>query len=433
MRRLVRLPVAVFFTTLAAAACDDGEKTVIPDDVPDVEVNCTDGIDNDEDGATDCDDSPDCDRFCLPDTESTCDDGEDEDADGQVDCADPDCQDSAACSEICDNGIDDDRDSAIDCADADCAGHAHCLEDCTDLSDNDRDGLIDCEDPDCADACVEDCDNGVDDDQDGLTDCADGEDCEAVCDEVCDNDLDDDGDELVDCADDECEGDAACDEVCDNGEDDDLDGLTDCEDADCLGHPSCDEVCDNGEDDDVDGLTDCEDDDCWADPACETVSLEVTGGQMRVQALDNYALVFSTATYRVSQTDSVTATVIGGEGLIRLTRPDGSTVCDWSFGRAVFTGTYIGAVSLTLRQGFQTSGGCGGLGSSVLPTRLDRAGHLLKLPSASRLTWYGGTPSFSTSTAYSTSIIGPYFSFTFIQRRSGSWLVPSVTGGPYLP
>ena len=60
-----------------------------------------------------------------------CDNGIDDDADGLTDCDDDDCVDSAPCLgipvEICDNGIDDDFDDAVDCADDDCANSAACL------------------------------------------------------------------------------------------------------------------------------------------------------------------------------------------------------------------------------------------------------------------------------------------------------------------
>jgi len=423
---------SLLLVALVALACD-GEQTKIPEDVPAFEDDCADGLDNDRDGKVDCADRPDCDQDCLPDTETLCDDAEDDDADGLVDCRDPDCVEDEACLEDCTNGTDDDGDSLIDCADTDCQGDAACVEDCGDLSDNDRDGLTDCDDPDCAEACVEDCENGVDDDQDGLTDCDDADDCEALCEEVCDNDIDDDGDDLIDCADDECEGEPACDEVCDNGRDDDVDGLTDCEDADCVGDPACDELCANGDDDDFDGLTDCEDDDCWADPACETTTLTVTGGRMAVDAVKNYSLVFNFTTYFVNSTSVATASVLGGEGRILIANPASSVGCDWSFTRAVFSGNYGGNLSLVSRLGFRTSGACGGIGSSILPTSLERDSDTLRIPSASRVSWYRGRASYSTGTAFSTTHVHSTFSFTFIRRNSHHWVVPTITGGPWEP
>ncbi len=89
---------------------------------------CGDGIDNDEDGQTDCDDS-DCSILegCMTHFEGdiligSCDDGEDNDGNGTTDCDDVSC----ASGEFCDG------DDA-----------------CTDDLDNDGDGLSDCDDPDC--------------------------------------------------------------------------------------------------------------------------------------------------------------------------------------------------------------------------------------------------------------------------------------------
>jgi hypothetical protein len=64
--------------------------------------------------------------------------------------------------EDCSNGIDDDYDGAVDCADSDCYDAPECqldgampapFEDCSNGIDDDFDGKVDCEDPDCADEC----------------------------------------------------------------------------------------------------------------------------------------------------------------------------------------------------------------------------------------------------------------------------------------
>ena len=67
------------------------------EDPPDTETNCTDGVDNDEDGDIDCDDGdcfeePACTvaAYGMP-FEEECDDGIDNDSDGLTDCADADC------------------------------------------------------------------------------------------------------------------------------------------------------------------------------------------------------------------------------------------------------------------------------------------------------------------------------------------------------
>ena len=122
--------------------------------------------------------------------ETACTDRVDNDRDGRTDCADSDCAGNVACvvpatETNCTDRIDNDGDGAIDCADSNCAGTAACAvptseTSCTDVVDNDRDGAIDCADPDCnADpACALpanelDCGDGLDDDGDGAIDCAD--------------------------------------------------------------------------------------------------------------------------------------------------------------------------------------------------------------------------------------------------------------------
>jgi hypothetical protein len=125
---------------------------------------CANGLDDDYDGRTDCDD-PSCDGvgFCEDDenTDAACADGEDNDGDGYVDCSDSGCSDIAACmteldDAACMNGTDDDMDGDVDCADAGCYLTTVCLDVetvCDDDMDNDMDGLIDCEDGDCATGC----------------------------------------------------------------------------------------------------------------------------------------------------------------------------------------------------------------------------------------------------------------------------------------
>lgn|GEM_PF-1734978 len=108
---------------------------------------------------------------CGITSETYCSDGLDDDGDGLTDCADGSCTADPACqvtptTEIsCTNDVDDDEDSKTDCDDADCTGHPACVvitpENCTDGSDNDGDFLTDCNDPDCNNdnACLEPCIN----------------------------------------------------------------------------------------------------------------------------------------------------------------------------------------------------------------------------------------------------------------------------------
>ena len=104
----------------------------------------------------------------LPETEVICNDGTDNDNDGLIDCADQDCNVDIDCQSPtyetdCADTIDNDNDNFIDCADSDCIGDAACLPvnetNCIDQLDNNVNGLIDCDDPDCSDdqACTSTC------------------------------------------------------------------------------------------------------------------------------------------------------------------------------------------------------------------------------------------------------------------------------------
>lgn len=143
------------------------------------ETLCTDSVDNDRDGGTDCFDHDcrsheSCTNGGLPSPEvsiETCSDGIDNDGDGFVDCR------GFSCS----------RDSTPDVVQF-CAGRKEdTLEKCLDGIDNDGDGFPDCEDffclrdstPNMVQACadrtedtLEECSDGVDNDGDGFLDCA---------------------------------------------------------------------------------------------------------------------------------------------------------------------------------------------------------------------------------------------------------------------
>ncbi len=90
---------------------------------PSTETSCTDGLDDDCDAAVDCDDS-DCsaDPACAGPTcgDATCDSGED-----ACNCA-TDCGAPPSSESSCTDGLDDDCDGAVDCADADCSADPAC-------------------------------------------------------------------------------------------------------------------------------------------------------------------------------------------------------------------------------------------------------------------------------------------------------------------
>jgi len=132
--------------------CDDGEPTVNPGavEVCDEQDNNCDG-DTDEgvlvtfyadgDGDGWALESADTIEGCVAPSGYTADVG---------DCDDIDPDRSPAETEVCTDGIDNDCDGLSDCEDGDCATQNGCYEaDCTDGDDGDDDGLVDCLDDDC--------------------------------------------------------------------------------------------------------------------------------------------------------------------------------------------------------------------------------------------------------------------------------------------
>lgn len=161
----------------------------------------------------------------------------------------------------CSNALDDDCDGLTDCADTDCRGQAcgdgglltcalgtcRCVpgrdagvetggeRSCGDLADNDCNGLFDCGDPACNGAAC-----GAYGQRCTSTQCLcapDGglaEPQETTCADRVDNDCNG----LADCADPACLATAVCatpEANCSDGLDNDFDGLTDCADPHCLG------------------------------------------------------------------------------------------------------------------------------------------------------------------------------------------------------
>lgn len=201
--------------------CADDEACVTGTCQKRTETSCTNGVDDDGDGTTDCADSEceglACGAGCTCSggvrLETTCDDGADNDGDGAIDCVDPSCAGRSCgpgctCSftatkteSVCSDGVDNDGDGPADCADPDCdamscgtgcvcgAGARH-ETNCADGIDNDGDGAADCADPECnakscGTGCVcvggskreTDCADGIDNDGNNGADCMDQQDC----------------------------------------------------------------------------------------------------------------------------------------------------------------------------------------------------------------------------------------------------------------
>ena len=136
---------------------------------------CDDGLDNDEDGLTDCEDK-DCEGIgcCgamapLENLDELCNAGCDNDGDGFTDCGDWSCSKTATVTvcksavktpentpEACSDGIDNDWNGHFDCADFSCS-EAEAVPfcegndaTCSDGIDNDGNGFIDCKDFSCS-------------------------------------------------------------------------------------------------------------------------------------------------------------------------------------------------------------------------------------------------------------------------------------------
>lgn len=122
--RRALLSVAVPAAAGLAMACYGVpmEEYTGPND--DVEV-CSNGVDDDSDGATDCDDSE-CAHLelCLG-----CTDGIDNDDNDRTDCADSSCSGLEVCQGpgACADDADNDGDGLADCMDSDCAGSGDCI------------------------------------------------------------------------------------------------------------------------------------------------------------------------------------------------------------------------------------------------------------------------------------------------------------------
>ncbi|MFO0713133.1 MAG: hypothetical protein U0353_24975 [Sandaracinus sp.] len=273
---------------------------------------CSDGVDNDGNGHTDCEDfsccgnrecsapaSPEIGAYCASIAENTlaaCTDGVDNDGNTFTDCDDFSCCGNADCTmpvdpaltticarsgentlAACMDGVDNDRNGFIDCNDFSCCGDRDCatppqpeigtycqglrettLEKCTDGIDNDNNGFTDCNDFSCSRAT----------DEEVARHCATfGERSFALCTDGIDND----GNGFPDCQD------FSCREVLEEIVAPDATGRpvpTGRRRSPCLESVGADDAnmranCMDGADNDRDGFVDCEDWDCNWNPVTQ--------------------------------------------------------------------------------------------------------------------------------------------------------------------
>lgn len=170
--------------TAGTETCDDGNATSGDGCSATCAVEastevCGNGLDDNADGLTDCDD-PVCEGGAECGGAENCRNGMDDDGDDLADCDDSDCEGVPVCTfgEICNNGIDDDGDVLFDCADPECDcdfgrcgdGRLNGTEECDTgqaaLSDTEPDACrTDCTRPRCGDGVTdtaESCDDGAD-------------------------------------------------------------------------------------------------------------------------------------------------------------------------------------------------------------------------------------------------------------------------------
>ena len=198
---------------------------------------CTDGVDNDCDTYTDCDDT-DCseDPACICNNNDICEQGEDCN-NCPSDCIGGDG--AAACGNgVCEPGSED----CLSCPD-DCAGkqvgaakRQYCC------GDGDGTNPVGCTDPRCT---------------------SEGFECGDAPPPYCCGDGSCEGDENST----DCEVDCGPPPYCGDGDCNPGEDPCSCE-ADCGSHPQTETICNDGIDNDCDGSADCEDSECSADPAC---------------------------------------------------------------------------------------------------------------------------------------------------------------------
>ena len=115
------LPALLALATACAGADDKSTDTEFPSDVVASDTDTPSDTDDTEPTGSSDTDATDTE---LPESELDCGDGNDDDGDGLVDCEDGDC--AEVCVEDCASEGDEDDDGLADCADDECWGLADC-------------------------------------------------------------------------------------------------------------------------------------------------------------------------------------------------------------------------------------------------------------------------------------------------------------------
>ncbi len=231
--------------------CNDLVSTLNPGQT---EV-CVDQIDNDCDGARDCDDG-DCssDVACggCVQVSVTCTTNPGEASETVTITDQDDCDEDTYAAYSCPAGEECTSGNCGDCDDAAAAINPGATEVCNDAADNDCDSSTDCDDSDCA--------------ADPICACTQvSVDCYSSASQA-----------TVTTSQDDCDGDAYTAYTCPAGEDCTSGNCGDCNDAAATAYPGAPELCDDPVDNDCDGFNNCEDSDCDEDPACVPILISLS-------------------------------------------------------------------------------------------------------------------------------------------------------------